>query len=602
MKRYQVIVSVLFLAVSAFLAGNYLHQQLDQPLADRGVKPELLQSTTAMVWSDLTNSTLNESTKGRFNQSLTAGNLTDSWARKADRGRRENYYVTLSANSGNMVARVSPGYGSSLKQAVSDAKSSLDPIRPIDVVRLDVITDLGQTQPGKFVPDGWQVHSQGLGFLYGQDGKQAVWLLPDELLARDLIDFENDNNIYPARIDAYLRDERARRYNRNSFPPESLVTFSTQSLAIVDGQLFPPSGLGREVEQRAELTGSYLAGMVMNSGKFHYEYDPTRAQFEEGYNLLRHAGTIYAMCELLPVYDSDQLRAAVDRALAWMKRKIVREGREAVLVNEEGEVKLGGNALATLALTEYAQATGDEQELELANKLARWMTNQQQASGRFKVHKLYWEDGQTSDFRSRYYPGEAVFALAQLYELTNNSKWLNASYRGAKYTGNRLLEDGKIEPAEHDHWLLYGLDRVHSYRQDPELTKFARRIVDAMARTQHHDRSQVANPAWLGGWYQPARYTPTSTRCEGLNAAYNLFERVQDSKYKKKTFKSLNLSVKFLNRGQIGPDKAIMFPETDKVLGGVPASVENLDIRIDYVQHALSCWLGFKDISEGRSE
>lgn len=601
MKRYQTILLVLVLSVSAFLAGSYFRKQSSKPLAGRRVEPELLRSTTAMVWNDLTNRTLNDSSHGSFNQSATAGDLTDKLARKDDTGRKEDYHVILSANSGNRVASVSSGRGSSLRQAVADAKSNLDPIKPIDVVRLDVITDLSETQSGKIVPNGWQVHAEGLGFLYGQDGKEAVWLLPDELMARDLIDFENDNDLHSGRIDAYLRGERARRYNQNSFPPESMVTFNTRSLAIVNGRFFPPSSLEREVRRRAELAGSYLARMVTDSGKFNYEYDPTRDQFEGGYNYLRHAGTVYAMCELLQAHENDKLRKSVNRSLAWMKQQIVREGQKAVMVNDEGEVKLGGNALAVLALTEYAQATGDEQELELAERLARWMTSNQRASGRFDVHKLYWEDKRTSDFRSRYYPGEAVFSLARLYELTNNSRWLNASYKGAKYTGNRLLRDGKIEPAEHDHWLLYGLDHVHRYRRDPELAKFARRIVDAMTSIQHRDRSRVANPAWFGGWYRPARYTPTSTRCEGLNAAYNLFQRAQNREYTKKAFKSLNLSVNFLNRGQIGPDKAIMFPRTSKVLGGVPASVTNLDIRIDYAQHALSCWLGFKEISEERS-
>ena len=47
---------------------------------------------------------------------------------------------------------------------------------------------------------------------------------------------------------------------------------------------------------------------------------------------------------------------------------------------------------------------------------------------------------------------------------------------------------------------------------------------------------------------------------------------------------------------QLDQDSAFFVRHPEKVIGGVRESVANCDIRIDYVQHAMSAWLHFARI------
>ena len=67
-------------------------------------------------------------------------------------------------------------------------------------------------------------------------------------------------------------------------------------------------------------------------------------------------------------------------------------------VVEDGEVKLGGNGLAMVALAQHAAATGNRQHLELIDELGRWILLTQAEDGEFRIHKQSHPDGRVSSF------------------------------------------------------------------------------------------------------------------------------------------------------------------------------------------------------------
>jgi hypothetical protein len=80
-----------------------------------------------------------------------------------------------------------------------------------------------------------------------------------------------------------------------------------------------------------------------------------------------------------------QLAAAIDRALGYPVRELIRPAtlgngtQAAFLVDMGDEIKLGGSAVAILALVQHAKATGCRDHLELMEQLALGIRSMQKS-------------------------------------------------------------------------------------------------------------------------------------------------------------------------------------------------------------------------------
>ncbi len=117
------------------------------------------------------------------------------------------------------------------------------------------------------------------------------------------------------------------------------------------------SPLPSEIKTIVAQSSEYLARQVRANGRFQYGYFPCFDKPIKFYNSLRHASTLYSMIEAYRLTPSERLRQAIDRAKRYLVEElIVHEGeRSFVLDRESNEIKLGANAAAILALTEYMQ-------------------------------------------------------------------------------------------------------------------------------------------------------------------------------------------------------------------------------------------------------
>lgn len=115
----------------------------------------------------------------------------------------------------------------------------------------------------------------------------------------------------------------------------------------------------------------------------------------------------------------------------------------------------------------------------------------------------------------------------------------------------------------------------------------------------------VDNQAVLDVIELVARTTPTATRVEGLVALWKTLAWLDKEEIEKKDptraeimeeiRKGLDRAVAFLLRAQI---------KKGKLVGGIPAGVSMVylnmsslnDVRMDYVQHAMSGWMSYKEM------
>ncbi|MGV2979872.1 hypothetical protein ACERNI_06650 [Camelimonas sp. ID_303_24] len=323
----------------------------------------------------------------------------------------------------------------------------------------------------------------------------------------------------------------------------------------------------------------YLASQVGETGRFIYGWHPCFDREISAYNSLRHASSLYAMIEAWGVTGDATLGAAIERALACLATGLIRDdgaegGGRAFLVEDNGEIKLGGNAVAILALCKYCQVTGRRDHLELAQRLAEGVLFMQDAAtGRFR-HVLTWPDLQLKDaFRIIYYDGEAAFALMRLYELTQDGRLLDAVENAFRH----FIAAGYWNT--HDHWLAYAVDALALHRPRPEYYDFGVRNV----------------AGYLD--FVIDRITTYPTLLELMMASERLVSRMQADPALRGGLAGLDLDrfhhalevrAHYLLNGHFWPELAMFFANPGRICGSFFIRHHAFRVRIDDVEHYLS--------------
>jgi hypothetical protein len=202
------------------------------------------------------------------------------------------------------------------------------------------------------------------------------------------------------------------------------------------------------------------------------------------------------------------------------------------------------------------------------------------------------------DFESLYYPGEAVLALMRLHQWDGDPIWLDAAARATAAIVRRRQGLSQL-PA--DHWLLIAAkellaayDSVDSPAMPAD--RIRRHLVD-LARGMLREQARVAagNPELRGSFAADGRCTPTATRLEGLLSLYGLLDPADPLRAPLRG--GITQGMNFLLRCQVleGPGRGGFVRAVAKLPDApVRFNERQAEIRIDYVQHALSAMLAFQ--------
>ena len=514
----------------------------------------------------------------------------------------EQRIVFVSVSDGQSAARVAMGAGKGFSAALASAAAAVRRRMPAESrpawVKLDVVS-----QARRFDPVGGDESLRLDRSLWGLalDREAQAAFLPEELVAKAVID--NKGAACPEALTACLERSQAAKHPAQ-WAEDALKRagwrFST-SAVFTDGRKLTHLYRGNPqfVELSAEslLTaarnaGEYLIRSVAKDGKFAYSYYPKSGKEAQSYNMLRHAGTVWAMLQLYKTTLTPELRRAAERAIGYLLGSVKPapgDARAAVVV-EAGEVKLGGNALALLALAEHAELTGDRRHLGVMRQLARWMIGVQAAGGRFAVHKMSYPAGEPHLLVSAYYPGEAIFALARLYGIDPQEEYLDAAEKNALFLIN--TRDGRVLPGKlpHDHWLCYGLDELYRRRKKPVFLEHVDRISRAIVQAQVRDGAP--HPDWYGCFLGRPRSSWATTRTEALCAAWRLARDFGKPLQPEMLAQAVRAGTRFSLRTQFVPPSAMYVQDPPRCLGGFRESLTNYEVRIDYVQHSIAAILG----------
>ena len=197
----------------------------------------------------------------------------------------------------------------------------------------------------------------------------------------------------------------------------------------------------------------YLVQRTKDNGMFEYRINLNpKIKLKEKYNILRHAGAIYAMGMCYELQPDVKIKLAIERAGKYLRDKTIHPvwGADDNLlavwsnpeVNRSGkplQAKLGGTGLGLVALLTIEKIYPGFTPLPNLQSLARFLVYMQKEDGSFYSKYIHLMGGRCDRWQSLYYPGEAVLGLLMLYEQDSSEVWLNAAIKALTYLARPIF-------------------------------------------------------------------------------------------------------------------------------------------------------------------
>jgi hypothetical protein len=355
-------------------------------------------------------------------------------------------------------------------------------------------------------------------------------------------------------------------------PTQSIEIIPTQAPARTP-ELIPIED--SPLKEAVIAAGDYLVRQQLTNGELSYQVNilnNDRSSTPSDIRLIAGTGSLYTVCR---VSGDEKYCEAGDLALDHYLEMLVSdpESFKGTCLYTNGGCPLGGAALTVDAIYKRWQATGsffmDEHNLlNTAMDLGYFIVSMRKPEGGF-YHSFDPHFAGTADpnYFVIYFPGESLYALLQLYEMTGNTFWLEQAHE--------VNEFMVTQPVTEDHW--------HSYA----FAMFAR--LDALEKSDIDYANQIADTIIDGQVrsLNPANTSiSTSTKLEALSALAQSFF-LSDVEHERLD-REIRTFITFVRARQLPADNCNFDLSQDALLryqGGVFSSCEDPSIRVDGVQH-----------------
>jgi hypothetical protein len=365
------------------------------------------------------------------------------------------------------------------------------------------------------------------------------------------------------------------------------------------------------LKEAMDLSAAYLTKNCNGKGKFLYRININPdILVKPKYNFLRHAGAIYALATYDQLYPQNTTKNAIKRATAFLKKSSIapmpeREDLLAVWSHPDItgsskplQAKLGGSGLGLISLLSVEKIIPGTTPIEYLRKMGNFLLFMQKSDGSFYSKYIPEKGGKDDTWVSLYYPGEAALGLLMLYEKDRSLKWLQGAADSIAYLAHKR---GGKKRVEADHWALLATSKLlplyHLCRQSLPKKAIELHAIQICESILKSIPINNRNTSYFGCLTNDGRTTPTAIRLEGLLAAISYLPE-EYANLRRRMISVTNDGLLFLLRAQL---------RSGQYTGGIPRAIKELsenhpkfsnsfnrrvtEIRIDYVQHALSAMI-----------
>ena len=202
---------------------------------------------------------------------------------------------------------------------------------------------------------------------------------------------------------------------------------------------------------------------------FDYEVNIVTGKVSDrSYNILRHAGTIYALANSYSVYKNKKSLTTLMDASKYLKACCVRpvDGNDILgvwslkSINKSmpyDKLKLGGTGLGLVALLSVEKIKPGTTSADTLKKLGNFILYLQKDDGSFYSRYIPSTVGRDDSWTSLYYPGEAALGLVMLYEYDPQPKWFDHALKVLTYLSESRKNSVNVPP---DHWALLATAKI----------------------------------------------------------------------------------------------------------------------------------------------
>lgn len=493
--------------------------------------------------------------------------------------------VFISVCDGSERASVYTGTGNNLTEAWDAAvmrtekalkRNGLDP----RWVKADVVflSEVVPTQEISYALQASRKEFFRYGIAFDSDFRTA--LLEAELNGAQIYDYDNDA-IDLSMLNAYLK--KSGRKALSTLPEEYILFQCLGWLCDEENEIhaLSVSGLDYGRRQVEILDGNYAKKLILDAsaflenqvrvdGSFVYGVYPQFDDEIEGYNIVRHASTIWSLICRYRLAPDDELEKKVNKTIEYMLDSLLFDAHEVAYLYEkkDNEIKLGGCGIAVVALTEYMDVFQTEKYKDVCIALGKGILSMlDQESGTY-YHVLNGNFTRKEEFRTVYYDGEATFALCRLYSLTGDPVWLDA----AQSAVDHFIEADYTQYK--DHWVAYSMNEITKYITDrPEYYTFA--LENAQKNLQEISR----------------RDTTYHTYLELLMSTFEIYDRMIENGGSAEGFdlwtflKTIYTRASRQLNGFFYPEYAMYMENPQRILNSFMVRHDGYRVRIDDVQH-----------------
>jgi hypothetical protein len=369
----------------------------------------------------------------------------------------------------------------------------------------------------------------------------------------------------------------------------------------------------KNVARAIEAAASYLRRQALPSGQFVYAVNMNpQVRVPQEYSLLRHAGTVYALGMAHSVHPDDATLDVMFRAVSFMRECClarvepgdmygVWEPPHLALLAQKGRpptFKLGGAGLALVAMSSLeALRPGSVPPTQLQG-VARLGQFLQRKDGDF--YGAYVPSERSKEpLTVLYYPGEMMLGWLWLYKRMPSPQLIEAAVAGLSFLAKDRAAEGIAPP---DHWALLATATLFEMARRDGLSIPQDRLISHAIQICHRILEDGHRPPLLpameGTLVPRGGTTPNAVRMEGLIAALSFLPN--DHPIRPHIEAAVHRGIDFLLRAQVkggefdgGMPQAIMTLPEDGSEEVAKFNREATEVRIDYVQHALSAFVQY---------
>jgi hypothetical protein len=475
------------------------------------------------------------------------------------------------------------------------ARTRLGPV--FATVQVDEVTEVGPLAPGVLAPLSFAIARDGV---EARHGDALVYLTPDELRAARLYDAAYGSAELGFGLGLDLDAARTLARQRLGLEPGAQIGLRRARFTRVSSPPAPRrASLVQELHDGAREAAMYLARITGETGRLRYQVRPETGVDLDDYNWPRHAGVTWFLAEAAATYRDPALLAATARASRHLLQDGLSKCGAETCVADGNIADVGSSAMTLLALSAVARvdATSASLQREVRRSLARFLLSQQRPDGEF-AHQFDRTRGKAIDIQLPYYTGEAALALVTVAEDLAEPELYAAAGRALSYLATRgwSFPLASYWLAE-EHWTCQASAALlRAKRPHAEGQGLCRRWLEMQRGLLWRSEAPAAD--LLGSFsvvpFVAPRLTPAASRSEAAIAYLDTVRLGDDEDVA--TRAQVEPALRLLLRHQFKPVDAYALRDPALMMGAIPASTVDRDVRIDYVQHAGMAFLRFAEV------